>query len=163
MISVILINYQIFKQLMLNNAFNEASLIRRHNSTATVIRTSSLECLDQARLQTCEPVSTHCSGRPVIVFQNRIRRSAVPPPLASSPCWCGDQAIALTAARCSEYVWTGLTPRVFQTNSLLSLPPEARCWWSGDHFRPQTYNMFQNLRQCPPIKIVLFLTIWTRN
>lgn len=22
--------------------------------------------------------------------------------------------------------------------TLLSLPPDARCWWSGDHFRPHT-------------------------
>jgi len=32
------------------------------------------------------------------VFQNLIVRSAVPPPLASSPRWCGLQAMALTAA-----------------------------------------------------------------
>ena len=63
--------------------------------------TSSFECLDQARLHTCDPVSTHCKGCPVSVFQNLIYLSAVPPPLANSPCWCGDQAIALTAAKCS--------------------------------------------------------------
>lgn len=40
---------------------------------------------DQARLQTCEPVSTHCIGCPVKVFQKRMHRSAVPPPLASRP------------------------------------------------------------------------------
>jgi len=100
--------------------------------------TSSLECLDHAKLHTCDPVSTHCSGRPVIVFQNLIRRSAVPPPLANRPCWWGDHAIALTAARCSAYVCTGPTLRVFQTNSLLSFPPDAKCWWSGDHFKPHT-------------------------
>lgn len=49
--------------------------------------TSSLVCLDQARLQTCEPVSIHCSGCAVRVFQKRMQRSAVPPPEASSPCW----------------------------------------------------------------------------
>lgn len=49
--------------------------------------TSSLVCLDQARLQTCEPVSIHCSGCAVSVFQKRMQRSAVPPPEASSPCW----------------------------------------------------------------------------
>ena len=38
------------------------------------------------------------SAAPEAVFQKRMQRSAVPPPLASSPCWCGLQAIALTAA-----------------------------------------------------------------
>lgn len=70
--------------------------------------TSSLACLDQARLHTCDPVSMHCRGCPVSVFQKRMQRSAVPPPEARSPCWCGDQAMAFTAARCSVYCWTGL-------------------------------------------------------
>lgn len=79
--------------------------------------TSSLACLDQARLHTCEPVSMHCRGWPVRVFQNRMQRSAVPPPEASSPCWCGDQAIAFTAARCSVYCCTGLRLEWFHTSS----------------------------------------------
>lgn len=33
------------------------------------------------------PVSMQLSGAPVAVFQNRMQRSAVPPPLASRPCW----------------------------------------------------------------------------
>ncbi len=80
-------------------------------------RTSSLVCLDQARLQTCEPVSIHCSGCAVRVFQKRMQRSAVPPPEASSPCWWGDQAMAFTAARCSVYCCIGNTLEWFQTNS----------------------------------------------
>ena len=44
------------------------------------------------------PVSMQDSAAPVVVFQYRMHRSAVPPPLASSPCWWGDHAIALTAA-----------------------------------------------------------------
>lgn len=79
--------------------------------------TSSLACLDQARLHTCEPVSMHCRGWPVSVFQKRMQRSAVPPPEASSPCWCGDQAMAFTAARCSVYCCTGLTVEWFHTSS----------------------------------------------
>lgn len=79
--------------------------------------TSSLACLDQARLHTCEPVSMHCRGWPVSVFQKRMQRSAVPPPDASSPCWCGDQAMAFTAARCSVYCCTGLTVEWFHTSS----------------------------------------------
>lgn len=70
--------------------------------------TSSLACFDQARLHTCDPVSMHCRGCPVSVFQKRMQRSAVPPPEARRPCWCGDQAMAFTAARCSVYCWTGL-------------------------------------------------------
>lgn len=125
----------------------------------------------------------HCSGCPVSVFQKRMQRSAVPPPDASSPCWCGDQAMAFTAARCSVYCCTGLRLEWFQTSScrdnsceaqgisaprgknslsllrvhpyhtcstdggwpcgrsgptLLSLPPEARSWWSVDHLSPHT-------------------------
>jgi hypothetical protein len=102
------------------------------------ILTNSFECFDHARLHTCDPVSTLCKGCPVNVFQNRIHLSAVPPPLANSPCWWGDHAIAFTAARWSVYVWTGDKLVMFHTNSLLSLPPEARCWWSGDHFSPHT-------------------------
>ncbi len=49
--------------------------------------TSSLACLDQARLQTCEPVSVLCNACPVRVFQKRRQRSAVPPPEARRPCW----------------------------------------------------------------------------
>ena len=55
----------------------------------------------QQRLQTCEPVSTQLSGDAVCVFQKRMHRSAVPPPEASSPFWCGDHEMALTAAVCS--------------------------------------------------------------
>lgn len=44
------------------------------------------------------PVSTADSAEAVAVFQKRMQRSAVPPPLASRPCWWGDHAIALTAA-----------------------------------------------------------------
>ncbi len=33
------------------------------------------------------PVSMQDSAAPVVVFQYRMQRSAVPPPLASSPCW----------------------------------------------------------------------------
>lgn len=84
------------------------------------------------------PVSTHCIGCPVMVFQNRMHRSAVPPPEANNPCWCGDHAIAFTAAKCDEYVWTGESECCVHTYSLLSLPPEARHCPSGDHFKPHT-------------------------
>ena len=75
---------------------------------------------------------------PVSVFQNLMHLSAVPPPLANSPWWWGDQAMALTAAKCSVKAWTGWRLLAFQTNNLLSFPPEARYWLSGDHFNPQT-------------------------
>ena len=53
------------------------------------------------------PVSTHESALAVCVDQNRMHRSAVPPPLASRPFWWGLQAMALTAAVCSEKRCTG--------------------------------------------------------
>lgn len=84
------------------------------------------------------PVSTHCMGCPVNVFQNLMHLSAVPPPDANRPWWCGDHAIALTAAKWSVYVWTGATDCIFHTYSLLSLPPDAKYWLSGDHFKPHT-------------------------
>ena len=46
--------------------------------------------------------------------------------------------MALIAAVCSVYVFTGAGDERFQTSSLLSLPPEAKSWWSGDHFSPHT-------------------------
>ena len=62
---------------------------------------------------------------PVAVFQKRRQRSAVPPPLASIPCWCGLHAIAFTAAVCSAYRSTGDVECAFQISSWLSLPPLA--------------------------------------
>lgn len=79
--------------------------------------TSSLACLDQARLQTCEPVSVLCNACPVRVFQKRRQRSAVPPPEASRPCWWGDQAMAFTAARWSLYCCTGSRLELFHTSN----------------------------------------------
>ena len=52
----------------------------------------------QAKLHTWDPVSIELIHEPFNVFQNLIHRSAVPPPLASRPCWWGDQAMAFTAA-----------------------------------------------------------------
>lgn len=77
-------------------------------------------------------------GCPVRVFQNRMHLSAVPPPEAKRPWWWGDHAIAFTAAKWSVYVWTGDNDCVFHTYNLLSFPPDARYWLSGDHLRPQT-------------------------
>lgn len=53
----------------------------------------------------------------VAVFQKRMHRSAVPPPEARSPWRCGDQAIAFTAAVCSQYFNTGCVECWFQTKS----------------------------------------------
>ena len=63
-------------------------------------------------------------------------RSEVPPPEASRPCWCGDQARALTAAVCEVSRNTGaasLPPPAAHTATALSLPPLASCRSSGDH------------------------------
>ena len=50
------------------------------------VETISLTFLLHTRLHTCEPVSTQLSAVSVVVFQKRIHRSAVPPPLANRPC-----------------------------------------------------------------------------
>ncbi len=89
-------------------------------------------------ISTWLPVSMELSRAPVCMFQNLMQRSAVPPPEASRLAWKGHQARALTAAWCPNRVRTGSRPPSSQTCSLLSLPPEARCWPLGDHFKPQT-------------------------
>lgn len=104
------------------------------------VDTSSELCFDQATLHTWLPVSMHCIAWPVIVFQNRSVRSAVPPPDTSTPWWCGDHASALTAALCSVYVWTGSSLRKLQTNNWLSFPPDAKYSLFGDHLSPHTYK-----------------------
>lgn len=108
--------------------------------------TSSLVCLDQARLQTWEPVSVHCRGWPVSVFQKRMQRSAVPPPEASRPCWWGDQAMAFTAAKCSVYCCTGRTLEWFHTSSYSGTTPggesrERRHWCLGRGEQIQTPSL----------------------
>lgn len=62
---------------------------------------------------------------PVSTFLSLKVRSAVPPPVASKPCCCGDQAKALTAARWSLNLLI-VCPPADQTTTLLSFPPEAR-------------------------------------
>ena len=99
----------------------------------TALRAASPSCPP-----TWLPVSMHCSAWPVVVFQKRMQRSAVPPPLTSRPCWWGDQAMAFTAAWCSEKRSTGCALCWCHTNSWLSLPPLASSRSSGDQRRPQT-------------------------
>lgn len=101
--------------------------------------TNSLTFFEYIKLQTWLPVSTQCIGLQVRVFQNLIHLSAVPPPLHMVPCWCGDHAMALTAATWSVNLTRGLVGLVlFQIISLLSLPPDASCCSSGLHLRPHT-------------------------
>lgn len=71
------------------------------------------------------------------MFQNLMVRSAVPPPLARTLCWWGDQARAFTAAQC--YGNRINSPFFFklQTNNLLSFPPLPSNYSSKDHFKPQ--------------------------
>ena len=102
------------------------------------VLTISCVVFENIKLQTCEPVSIACRGWSVWVFQKRIWRSAVPPPVASKPFWWGDQPMALTAAVCSRNFTRGCAEWRFQIISLLSLPPDASCWLSKLHFRPQT-------------------------
>lgn len=66
------------------------------------------------------PVSIQLSGEFVFVFQNRIHRSAVPPPDARRPWTWGDQVIALTAALCSQYFRIGWVECWFQMKSWMT-------------------------------------------
>ena len=50
------------------------------------VETTSFMFLLHIRLQTCDPVSIQLRGVPESVFQNRMQRSAVPPPEANRPC-----------------------------------------------------------------------------
>lgn len=102
------------------------------------VETISLEFLDHAMLQTWLPVSISLMTLPRTVSWNMILLSAVPPPEASRPRWCGDQAIALTAAVWSENFQRGVSESLSQTISLLSFPPLANWPSSQFHLRPQT-------------------------
>lgn len=102
------------------------------------VLTSSFTFLLHARLQTWLPVSTWFSWFPLAVFQNRMQRSAVPPPETRRLLWWGDHAIAFTAAVCSVSFRTGCVECWFQTNSWLSFPPDASSRSSWDHLSPHT-------------------------
>mmetsp|Transcript_26700 Transcript_26700/g.70120 ORF Transcript_26700/g.70120 Transcript_26700/m.70120 type:complete len:238 (+) Transcript_26700:938-1651(+) len=94
---------------------------------------------------TCDPVLTSCCIAPDDVFQKQMRRSAVPPPEASSCAWCGDHASALTAAWWCVMRWRGACDAPWlpsaearsQMHSRLSLPPDASCEPEGDQRSPQ--------------------------
>lgn len=109
-------------------------------------------CLDQARLQTWEPVSVHCKGWPVSVFQKRMQRSAVPPPEASRPCWWGDQAMAFTAAKCSVYCCTGRTLEWFHTSSYRQQGVEK---WVCDVLRKKGALILTGVTLCDSANLVI--------
>ena len=98
----------------------------------------------QRETLTCDLVSTLLTHEPVLQFQKRMWRSAVPPPLASRLGCQGHHARALTAAWCWEKVNSGWVSEYdspacsCHTCSRLSLPPDARSRPSGDHRRPHT-------------------------
>jgi hypothetical protein len=79
------------------------------------VRVCVCQCVCQCccvRVHTRKPKSQLSPLYPcaALVFQMRIQRSAVPPPVASSPCRCGLHARALTAAWCSSYRAVGVLP-----------------------------------------------------
>ena len=87
-----------------------------------------------------------------LMFQTRKHLSAVPAPVARIPSFIGDQAKAFTAA-----LWDFLIKGIFifgvYTNSLLSLPPEAKYFPLQDHLIPHTSylcvsNKLMNLLDC---------------
>lgn len=100
------------------------------------VLTTSWRDLLNYRLHIWEPVSSEHIISPVKMLRILIIRSAVPPPVAKSPCWCGDHAKALTAALWSLKLLIAW-PLIFHTKTRLSLPPEAKYWSSLDHFNPQ--------------------------
>jgi hypothetical protein len=77
------------------------------------------------RLHIWEPTLFYFINYPVKVFQNRIVLSAVPPPVTNNPFCHGDQATAFTAAVCFVNLCNGLFENLFQTKTVLSLPPET--------------------------------------
>ena len=91
---------------------------------------------ENIKLHIWDPVSIWNVYVSVCVEKNRMCLSAVPPPEAK----IGKFELkdnALTAALCSEKV--AILFIIFNENktSLLSLPPEAIIWESGDHLIPQ--------------------------
>ncbi len=126
--------------------------------------TISWVVLENIRLQTWEPVSTAWRGCNVCVFQKRMWRSAVPPPVASRPFWWGDHPIAFTAAVCSWNLTRGLLERRFQIISLLSLPPDASYWLSNDHLRPHTSCLWPVIfsKWVPGALKSLYRMLWSR-
>lgn len=109
------------------------------------VLTNSLTFLPNIKLQTWDPTFIHLVSYPFIEFQNLMVLSAVPPPETNNPCWWGDHARALTAAVCFIKLKVGEFECNDQILSLLSLPPEANCCWSKDHFKPQTYCLWPTI------------------
>ena len=103
------------------------------------VLTSYFVFLENIRLHTCEPVSMLSNNVLPSAFQNLIVLSAVPPPLANTPWFCGLQANPLTAALWPVNLQIGVELWILQTNNLLSLPPDANKLPSNDHFNPHTY------------------------
>ena len=64
--------------------------------------------------------------------------SEVPPPVASTLFYHGHQSIAFIPALCSFKTYLGESLPISQRQTILSFPPEASVFPSGDHFNPQT-------------------------
>merc|ERR1719335_2140399 len=70
---------------------------------------------------------------PDVVFQKRMLRSAIPPPVARRLRCQGHHASAFTAEQCSVRTCFGVFVMPSQTATVLSLLPDAKCDPSGDH------------------------------
>lgn len=99
---------------------------------------NSSELMEKSKLHTCEPVSMLSINTCELIFQNLIHRSLFPPPLTRIFDYFGCHAIAFTAALWSENLIISELAFKFQMINLLSLPPDAISFLSGDHFSPQT-------------------------
>lgn len=119
---------------------------------------SSLSCVLHSSEQTCEPVSTEFKHAPVLVFQNLMWWSPMPPPEARRLLWNGHQERAFTAAEWSSNWWSHWLEEfegamdADHMFTRLSLPPLAKCMPEELHFRPHTSCL------CP----LYVLTMWDR-
>lgn len=89
----------------------------------------ALACATAKAPQTATAPQTAAGGPQA----HRMHLSAVPPPDANRPCWCGDHAMAFTAAVWSLNLSWAEDMDADQISSWLSFPPEASCRSSGDH------------------------------
>ena len=94
--------------------------------------------------QTWDPVLMEFKHVPVLMFQNFIEWSSLPPPEAIMLCWNGHHASALTVALWLLNLWSCWVAEFEETidhshmQRRWSFPPLANCRPVLDHFSPHT-------------------------
>lgn len=102
--------------------------------------------LFQSSVDTCDTVSTELRHAPMLVFQNLMHPSSVPPPDASRLLLNGHHGSALTAAEWSSSLYNHCVRKPAEEDDMdashrwrrLSLPPLASCCTEPDHLNPHT-------------------------